>query len=158
MTTVPSTQAAARPRIAVSQELVLLVAAGLAGFFNGLLITRFRVPPLIATLATLALYRGLAEGISQARSVRGYPEWFFVLGQGEVLGVPTQLWILAVAVVVFWVVLSKTTFGRSLYAIGHNETAARYSAIRVDRIKLIIYTLSGLMSGVARAIFVSLGS
>ena len=50
------------------------------------------MPPLIATLATLALYRGLAEGISQARSVRGYPEWFFVLGQGEVLGVPTQLW------------------------------------------------------------------
>ena len=55
------------------------------------------------TLATLALYRGLAEGISQARSVRGYPEWFFVLGQGEVLGVPTQLWILLVAVVVFWI-------------------------------------------------------
>ena len=54
-----------------------------------------RVPPLIMTLATLALYRGLAEGISQARSVRGYPEWFFVLGQGDVLGVPTQLWMLA---------------------------------------------------------------
>ena len=69
-------------------------AACLCGFFNGLLITRVRVPPLIMTLATLALYRGLAEGISQARSVRGYPEWFFVLGQGEVLGVPTQLWIL----------------------------------------------------------------
>jgi rhamnose transport system permease protein len=54
----------------------------------------FRVPPLIATLATLALYRGLAEGISEARSVRGYPEWFFFFGQGEVLGVPFQLWLL----------------------------------------------------------------
>ena len=126
-----------------------------AGFFNGLLITRVRVPPLIMTLATLALYRGLAEGISQARSVRGYPESFFVLGQGEVLGVPTQLWILLVAVVIFWIVLSRTTFGRSLYAIGHNETAARYSAIKVDRIKLVIYTLSGLMAGIAGAIFVS---
>jgi hypothetical protein len=71
------------------------IAVGtLAGFVNGVIVTRFRVPPLIATLATLALYRGLAEGISQARSVRGYPEWFYVLGQGEVLGVPTQLWIL----------------------------------------------------------------
>ena len=110
--------------------VLAIVAAARCGFFNGLLITRVRVPPLIMTLATLALYRGLAEGISQARSVRGYPEWFFVLGQGEVLGVPTQLWVLLVAVIVFWIVLSRTTFGRSLYAIGHNETAARYSAIR----------------------------
>jgi rhamnose transport system permease protein len=130
-------------------------AACVAGFFNGLLITRVRVPPLIMTLATLALYRGLAEGISQARSVRGYPEAFFVLGQGEVLGVPTQLWILLAAVIVFWIVLSRTTFGRALYAIGHNETAARYSGIAVDRIKLVIYTLSGLMAGIAGAIFVS---
>ncbi len=132
-----------------------LVVGTAAGFFNGLLITRLRVPPLIMTLATLALYRGLAEGISQARSVRGYPEWFFVLGQGEVLGVPTQLWILVVAIIIFWIVLSRTTFGRSLYAIGHNETAARYSAIKVDRIKLIIYSLSGFMSGLAGVIFVS---
>jgi rhamnose transport system permease protein len=132
-----------------------ITVAALAGFFNGLLITRVRVPPLIMTLATLALYRGLAEGISQARSVRGYPEWFFVLGQGEVLGVPTQLWVLLVAVIVFWIVLSRTTFGRSLYAIGFNETTARYSAIKVDRIKLVIYTLSGLMAGIGGAIFVS---
>ena len=135
--------------------LAAILCAGACGFFNGLLITRLRVPPLIMTLATLALFRGLAEGISQARSVRGYPEWFFVLGQGEVLGGPTQLWLLLVAVVVFWIVLSRTTFGRSLYAIGYNETAARYSAIRVDRIKLVIYTLSGIMSGIAGAIFVS---
>ena len=71
-----------------------LVVGTFAGFVNGVIITRFRVPPLIATLGTLALYRGIAEGIRQARSVRGYPEWFYVLGQGEVLGVPTQLWIL----------------------------------------------------------------
>jgi rhamnose transport system permease protein len=135
--------------------LAAVLAAALAGLFNGVLITRLRVPALIATLATLALYRGLAEGISQARSVRGYPEWFFVLGQGELLGVPTQLWILLVSIAVFWIVLSRTTFGRALYAIGHNETAARYSAIRVDRIKLVIYTLSGLMSGLAGVIFVS---
>ena len=77
--------------------MALSIAVGtLAGFVNGLIITRFRVPPLIATLATLALYRGLAEGISQARSIRGYPEWFFVLGQGNLLGIPTQLWLFAV--------------------------------------------------------------
>ena len=74
-----------------------LVVGGLAGFVNGFVITRVKVPPLIMTIATLALYRGLAEGISQAHSVRGYPEWFYVLGQGDVFGVPTQLLILVVA-------------------------------------------------------------
>ena len=114
-----------------------------------------RVPPLIMTLATLALYRGLAEGISQARSVRGYPEWFFRLGQGEVMGVPTQLWILAVAIVVSGVVLARTGFGRSLYAIGNNEVGARFSGIDVDRCKLLIYSYSGFMAALAGYIFVS---
>jgi len=135
--------------------VLAVLVGGVAGLVNGLIITRFKVPPLIATLATLAFYRGLAEGISQARSVRGYPDWFFTLGQGEVLGVPTQLWILLVLVVVFAVLLGRTTFGRALYAIGNNETAARFSGLEVDRIKLVIYTLSGLVSGLAAWIFVS---
>ncbi len=132
-----------------------LAVGGLAGFVNGFVITRVKVPPLIMTIATLALYRGLAEGISQARSVRGYPEWFYVLGQGEVFGVPTQLLILIVLIVIAGVALDRTTFGRSLYAIGSNETAARYSALDVDRTKLVIYTLSGLASGLAAIVLVS---
>jgi rhamnose transport system permease protein len=134
---------------------VTLLIGALAGAINGWFITRVGVPPLIMTLATLALYRGLAEGISQARSVRGYPEWFFRLGQGEVLGVPTQLWLLLVAIVLAAIVLAYTAFGRSLYAIGHNELAARFSGIPVDRYKLAIYTLSGFMAGLAGYIFVS---
>jgi rhamnose transport system permease protein len=132
-----------------------LVIGAMAGLVNGWLITRIGVPPLIATLATLALYRGLAEGISQARSVRGYPEWFFVLGQREVLGVPTQLWLLGVAIALFGVALARTSFGRTLYAIGNNETASRFSGLAVDRAKLTIYGLSGLMAGLAAWIFVS---
>ncbi len=135
--------------------LVALSVGTLAGFVNGWFITRVNVPPLIMTLATLALYRGLAEGISQSRSVRGYPDWFFQLGQGEVFGVPTQLWILLVAIVVAWLVLAYTAFGRSLYAIGHNEVGARFSGIPVDRYKLVIYTLSGFMASLAACIFVS---
>ena len=134
--------------------LTLLVGAT-AGAFNGWFITRVGVPPLIMTLATLALFRGLAEGISQARSVRGYPEWFYELGQGEILGVPTQLWILVMVVLASGIVLARTTFGRSLYAIGHNQLAARFSGIPVDRCKLAIYTYSGLMAGLAGCIFVS---
>ena len=135
---------------------VAAIAVGtFAGFVNGLIITRFRVPPLIATLATLALYRGLAEGISQARSVRGYPDWFYVLGQGEVLGVPTQLWILVAAAVVASVILAYTRWGRTVYAIGSNEVASRFSGLSVEKTKLALYTASGFAAAVAAVIFVS---
>lgn len=132
----------------------LLVGAA-AGFLNGIVITRVKVPPLIMTIATLALYRGLAEGISQAHSVRGYPEWFYFVGQENLLGVPAQLWLLLIAIVVSAIVLDRTTFGRTLYAMGNNETAARFSGLPVDRAKLIIYTLSGLMAGLSACVLVS---
>jgi len=136
--------------------IVLAMACGtFAGWVNGFIITRFSVPPLIATLATLALYRGLAEGISEARSVRGYPEWFFFFGQGEVLGVPFQLWVLGIATVIAAVILGLTPFGRATYAIGANEVAARFSGIRVNATKLWIYTAAGFCSALAAVIFVS---
>ncbi|MGY4506310.1 rhamnose transport system permease protein [Bradyrhizobium sp. GM24.11] len=132
-----------------------LLAGAVAGFLNGMVITRVKVPPLIMTIATLALYRGLAEGISQARSVRGYPEWFYFIGQENLFGVPAQLWLLLIAIVVSAIVLDRTIFGRTLYAIGNNETAARFSGLPVDRVKLIIYTLSGLMAGLSACVLVS---
>ena len=97
----------------------------------------------------------MAEGISEARSARGYPEWFFQLGQGEFLGIPTQLWLLIIAVVIFGIILARTRLGRALYAIGNNETGARFSGLTVNRYLLFIYTFSGFMSGVAGYIFVS---
>lgn len=132
----------------------LLVGAA-AGFLNGIVITRMKVPPLIMTIATLALYRGLAEGISQARSVRGYPDWFYFIGQENLVGVPAQLWLFLIAIVVSAIVLDRTIFGRTLYAIGNNETAARFSGLPVDRGKLIIYTLSGFMAGLSACVLVS---
>lgn len=142
--------------------LPLMAAAGLAvavgtfcGFINGFVITRFGVPPLIATLATLALYRGLAEGISQARSVRGYPDWFYVLGQGNVFGVPTQLWILIAFAILASVLLAATRIGRSIYAIGANEVAAFFSGLPVNRTKIAVYTASGFAAALAGVIFVS---
>jgi rhamnose transport system permease protein len=132
-----------------------LFIGALAGFVNGLVITRVKVPPLIMTIATLALYRGLAEGVSQAHSVRGYPEWFYFLGQENLFGVPCQLWLLIIAIIIAGVALDRTTFGRTLYAIGNNETAARFSGLPVDRVKLIIYTLSGFMAGLSAFVLVS---
>lgn len=135
--------------------LLALLLGALAGFMNGFVISHFGVPPLIATLATLALYRGLAEGISQARSVRGYPDWFYFLGQGEVLGIPTQLWIFAILAVITALVLGLSPFGRTTYAIGSNSVAARFSGLQVDRTLLLIYTMSGLFSAIAALVFVS---
>ena len=138
--------------LAIVFTLVVGAAAGLA---NGLVITRINVPPIITTIATLTLFRGLAEGISQAHSVRGYPDWFYFLGQGDVFGVPTQLLVLFLAIIVFGVALDRTTFGRTLYAIGSNETAARFSALPVERVKLAAYTLSGLMASLSALVLVS---
>ncbi len=136
--------------------IVLAIVAGtLAGLFNGFIITRFKAPPMIATLATLALYRGLAEWISESRSVRGYPEWFYVLGQGDVWGIPTQLWLFLALAIVAIFILGVTPFGRGIYAIGSNAVAARFSGIPVSRSLLAIYTASGFLASVAGVIFVS---
>ncbi|MDB5540747.1 MAG: transporter permease [Devosia sp.] len=139
-------------------ELAIFLAlcvGTLAGFVNGIIITRFRFPPLIATLGTLALYRGMAEGISQARSVRGYPDWFYILGQGQSFGIPTQLWLLVFVAIVAAIILGTTTWGRATYAIGSNETAARFSGLRVDWVKIAIYSASGFAAALAAVIFVS---
>ena len=142
--------------IAIAVAVLVGTACGL---FNGLFITRVGLPPLITTLATLALFRGLAEGIAQARSVRGYPEWFYALGQKNFLGdatsIPNQLFLVVISVAIIGAALAWTPFGRSLYAIGNNETGARFSGLPVQRNKLIIYTLSGFMSGLAGWVFVS---
>jgi rhamnose transport system permease protein len=139
--------------------VVALLVGTLCGLFNGFFITRVGLPPLITTLATLALFRGLAEGIAQARSVRGYPDWFYALGQedflGSLTGIPNQLLIFVLAAIGIGAALAWTPFGRSLYAIGNNETGARFSGLPVQRNKLIIYTLSGFMAGVAGWVFVS---
>ena len=135
--------------------VVALLTGVLCGLVNGLFIVRVGVPPLIMTLATLALFRGMALGISQGRSARGYPDWFLELGAGEFLGVPNQLWILVLAALISAFFLARTVFGRSLYAIGNNELGARFSGIPVGRNKLLIYTFSGFMAGLSGYIFVS---
>lgn len=130
-----------------------IVVATVAGFINGAFIVWVGVPPLIMTLATLALYRGLALGISEARSASGFPGWFFEIGAGSTFGLPNQLWIFIIAAIIFGVVLSRTVFGRWVYSIGNNEVGARFAGIPVAWVKLTIYTLSGFMAGLAAWIF-----
>ena len=138
----------------VGAALALLVGTS-AGALNGLFIARVKVHPLIVTLATLAAYRGIAEGISLAKPVSGFPESFAVIGRGVVLGIPIPGIIFVVACAVAAVVLAKTTFGRSVYAIGNNETATRFSGVGIDRIKMLLYTLSGSAAAMSAIMFVA---
>jgi len=135
--------------------LAAIAVGTLCGFFNGLAICKVRVPDLVVTLATLAIYRGMAEGLSGGQPVTRFPESFLFLGQGRPWGVPTQLFILIPVVIIGGLVLERTSFGRYLYAIGNNETAARFSGVKVDRMRLLVYTLSGFLSGLASVILVS---
>jgi rhamnose transport system permease protein len=134
---------------------VLALAAGTAaGALNGLFVAAVNVHPLIVTLATLSAYRGIAEGVSSGRDVAEFPAAFVWIGRGDVAGVPVAGILFAVAAVVAGVVMWKTPFGRSLYAMGYNETATRFSGIRTRAIKFILYTLSGLAAAVAACLFV----
>jgi rhamnose transport system permease protein len=125
------------------------------GFLNGWFITRMKVHPLIITLATMAAYRGMAEGISHAKPVSGFPDSFTWLGQGDWFGLPVAAWVFAVMVgIVLWMMHGRA-FGVGIYAIGHNETATRFSGLRVDRYLVTLYTFSGFASALAAVLFVA---
>jgi len=138
--------------------LIALATGALAGLLNGVLIAFVRVHPLIVTLATLSAYRGLAEGISHAEPISGYPPAFASIIVGNVGGVsllPTPGVLFLLAAIVTAVVLIKTPFGRSLYAMGFNENACRFSGIPTHRLKLTIYMLAGFTAAVAAILFVA---
>jgi rhamnose transport system permease protein len=139
--------------LAIVFGLVVGVAAGL---FNGLFITLLDLHPLVVTLGTFALFQGLAYGLSEAEAVSDFPGWFAYFGQAYLLNVvPGQLFIFIVAVVVVWVILSRTRFGRYVYAIGNNEEAARFSGVPVRKVKLALYSGIGLLVGMAAVIYTS---
>jgi rhamnose transport system permease protein len=130
--------------------MVICLAVGtLCGFLNGLIIVKFKeLSAVIVTLATMITYRGIAYIILQDQAAGKFPEWYTYLGWGYIGGVPFILVAFIVFAIAFGLLLHKTTFGRRVYAMGTNITACRFSGVRVDRIKLIIFTLAGLMSGV----------
>lgn len=132
---------------------VMCLGCGLvAGLLNGIFITKVRVHPLIVTLATMSMFFGFAEGLSNARPFSGFPVAFTeaVFSKGSVIPLAGIIVIGFAALAAFW--LRRTPNGQALYAMGLNELASRNSGLAVDRIKLFIYTLSGLVSSIA-AIF-----
>lgn len=135
--------------------LLGLVAAVLCGLLNGMVITRLKVPDLLVTLSTLAIFRGVAQGVGGGQRVYLYDEPVIkFLGEGQFFGIPVGVYILIPAVIVAGLIMDRAVFGRHVYAMGNNEVAARFAGIRVDRIRLIVYVLSGLCSGIT-AIFLT---
>ena len=134
------------------------LAVGCAGgSVNAALISRLRLPPLIVTLGTLSLFRGVAEGITHAaENYSGFPASFLVLGQGYVWGViPAQLPVFLVVFGAYYLLLHRSIIGRALYAIGFSADGARFAGIRVEHRVGLVYVLSGLVSSVAAIIYVA---
>ena len=123
---------------------------GLCGGFNALLITRLGLPPLIVTLGTFSLFRGLAEAITQGvDAFTNFPQSFLFLGTGQLGGLPTQAWILIAAACGVWLLVHRTTFGRSFRAIGFAPEGARYAGLPVQRRLATAYVLAGVIAAVA---------
>ena len=131
------------------------IIGGLLGLFNGLLVTRLRLPSLVVTLGTLALYRGLAQVLAGDHSIGGFPGWFAGIDVRYVGPLPLPLVIFLALAVVAGLVLHRTVFGRCVYAIGTNAPAARYSGIRVDRVTLSVFVLAGVAAGVGATMMLS---
>ena len=129
--------------------VICLAVGAFAGFINGILIVKFKeLSSVIVTLATMIIYRGIAYIILEDQAVGNFPGWFSFLGWGDVGGIPFILLVFAVLAIIFGLLLHKTTFGRFVYAMGNNVTASRFSGVQVDKIKIIVFILAGVMAAV----------
>lgn len=137
------------------------IGTGLAcGIFNGALVTRLGLPSIVVTIGTMSLFRGISYIMLGDQAYKGYPESFAFFGQGYVWWVVSFEFVLfLVMAVIFYIVLHKTSFGRRIFVIGNNATTAQFSGVRVERIKFILFCLTGLMAGIASVLLTSrLGS
>ena len=144
----------------VPMEAAILIALALGtllGAFNGWLIARLRLPALAVTLATLALYRGMASILLGDHSLSDFPTWFAGVDQVVIphTSIPVELILFFILAIILGLILHKTVFGRWVFALGTSEDAARYSGIPVSRVKIVVFALSGFLAALAGVIMVS---
>ena len=137
----------------------VLVGTG-AGFINGVLVTKFHeLSSVIITLSTMIIYRGMTYVILEDNAIGGFPQWYSALGWNELIGIPYSLIIFIGLAVVLVFILHKSVLGRRIYAIGHNPIASLFSGIKVKKIKLFAFTLSGFLCAISALVLTSrLGS
>ena len=139
---------------------IVLVGLGVglaAGLFNGLLITRLDIPAVAVTIGTMSLFRGVSNAVLGDQAYTRYPASFGELGQGYAVAglVPWQLLVFAALAAAAALVLNRTVFGRYVYAIGNNKTAARFSGVPVQDVRLAVFAATGLLSGLAAVLLTS---
>ncbi len=128
----------------------------LCGGLNATLITALRLPPLIVTLGTYSLFRGLAEAITRgADTFTNFPASFLFLGQERFLGLPTQVWIFLFIAVATWLLVHRTTYGRAFRTIGFSPEGARYAGLPVQQRLAFVYVLAGVIAALAAIIYTS---
>lgn len=142
--------------------IVALVFGLLLGLISGFLVGKAKLQPFIATLITLTVYRGFTLIYTNGRPISNLTadeyvgsQFLTFIGRGAILGIPVPVIILFFAFILFYLLLNKSVLGRKIYAVGSNERAAQLSGINTDRVKLFVYSISGLMSTVAALILVS---
>ncbi len=137
---------------------VAFIVAILVGVFcnilNGLMVTKFKTPPFIATLAMMTMARGAALMYTNGQNIYQIDE-YTKFGQGKIFGIPAPILFMIVLLILTWYLLRHTVFGRSVYAIGGNEEAANASGINVDRIKMRAFIINGIFVGIAGVLFMS---
>jgi L-arabinose transport system permease protein len=141
-------------------SVMLGIGAGLlvglmVGVFNGVVIAKFKINALITTLATMQIVRGMGYIFSDGKAVGILDEKFFLLGNSQLMGIPTPIWITALCFMVFGFLLNKTIFGRDTLAIGGNQEASRLAGINVDKRLITIFALQGLMAAFAGIVLAS---
>ncbi|EPN33905.1 ribose ABC transporter permease [Pseudomonas syringae pv. actinidiae ICMP 18807] len=138
--------------IAIMAGLLLGAAFGIG---NGIFVAYLKMPPIIVTLATMGIARGLGLMYTNGYPVSGLPEWFSFFGRGEFLGIQIPILAMVLVYIAAFILLQHTPIGRYIYAIGGNEEAVRLSGVRAPRYKLLVYGISGLTAAVAGLLLTS---
>lgn len=139
---------------AISIPLILLFGTGL-GAINGLLCIKLKIHPLIITLGTSAIFKGMGYIINQSRNIMGFPDSFRWFGQGYVWGIPVPVIILVIVALIGSFILTKTYFGRQIFALGGNEEAARLAGVNIDRMKVFLFMICGFISSITTVLLLS---
>ena len=134
--------------------IVAIVTGVVCNILNGLMVTKFKTPTFIATLAMMTMARGAALMYTNGQNIYQIGD-YVVFGQGRILGIPAPVIFMIAVLLVTWYILKHTVFGRSIYAIGGNEEAANASGINVDKIKMRAFILNGILVGIAGVLFMS---
>jgi len=141
-----------QPEVAI--PLILVVGTGL-GAINGLLCIKLKIHPLIITLGTSAIFKGVGYIINQSRNIMGFPDSFRWFGQGYIWGIPIPVIVLIIVALIGSFILTKTYFGRQVFALGGNEEAARLAGVNINRMKVLLFMICGFVSSITTVLLLS---